>query len=261
MQESSSSCSRAYQLNWSLSVFGKERLPNPESTFHALREAVLRDELHLLEFYFREPNVVQFLISSQPQSSLSSIIRSIKGRWQYLSRDIEPIEFRRNYRITSVGDANNAVLSEYVAKQPNRHRMADPQVDELLHSLQFSDPTIHLDKVQRSSYGEYVHNLHIVLETSEGWNEVRENVLRAYLQAIQQACREERWRLSRIGLVCNHIHILLGAGIADAPERVALELLRRVKEAQSMKGMWKSSYYVGSFGAYDRGAIWNALKG
>ena len=75
-----SNCQAAYQLNWSLSVFGKESLPSPEKSIEALRIAIAKDDLKILEFKYREPNVAQFFLSSQPQSSPSAIVRSIKAR-------------------------------------------------------------------------------------------------------------------------------------------------------------------------------------
>ena len=107
----------AYQLNWSLSVFGKESLPSPQDCIESLRKSVERDQLKILEFFSKPPNIVQFFISSQPNARPSQIIRSLKGRWQNIVRDITPIDFRRNYRISAVGTSNSEVLDAYVAKQ------------------------------------------------------------------------------------------------------------------------------------------------
>jgi len=101
----------AYQLNWSLSVFGKESLPSPEPCMDLLRESVARDRLKILELRFRPPNVAQFFVSSQPSTNPSQIVRSIKGRWQNVSRPFASIAFRRNYRITSVGTVSRAARS------------------------------------------------------------------------------------------------------------------------------------------------------
>ena len=125
-------CDTAYQLNWSLSVFGKVRLPNPDATIEQLQIAVALDNLKILEFKHREPNVVQFFLSSRPQYSPAQLIRSIKGRWQHLLRESSPIEFRRNYRITSVGDAKHDNLDAYVARQTSKHPMADNRVQSML---------------------------------------------------------------------------------------------------------------------------------
>ena len=79
-------CSAAYQLNWSLSVFGRESLPSPACTIEELREAIANDHLKILEFKYNAPNIAQFFVSARPNSKPSDIVRLVKGRWQYLSR-------------------------------------------------------------------------------------------------------------------------------------------------------------------------------
>ena len=59
-------CSAAYQLNWSLSVFGRESLPSPACTIEELREAIAKDQLKILEFKYNTPNIAQFFVSAQP---------------------------------------------------------------------------------------------------------------------------------------------------------------------------------------------------
>ena len=73
-------CSTAYQLNWSLSVFGSESLPSPASTIDELRVAIAGDCLKILEFKYEPPNVAQFFVSSRTSSKPSDIVRLVKGR-------------------------------------------------------------------------------------------------------------------------------------------------------------------------------------
>jgi len=256
-----SNCVPAYQLNWALSVFGKVRLPSPSECIELLQIEVAKDHIKVLEYQFREPNVALFFLSSQPQSTPSQIVRSIKGRWQYLSRESEPIEFRRNYRIVSCGDAKEEVLDEYVANQTRKHRMADERVQSMIESLQFHDKNVDLAAIQRSSYGEFIYALQIVLELEAGWNEVRTDVLKAYRGAVIGTCHKHKWRLARIGLLSNHLHILLGPDMTDSPESIAFSLMNNLVYSQGMKPLLRLSYYAGGFGSYDRGAIWNAPRG
>jgi len=85
-------------------------------------------------------------------------------------------------------------------------------------------------------------------------------VLAAYQRSIIAGCRRHDWLLSRIGLLSNHLHILLAAGIADSPQSVVLSLMNNLAYSQAMKAIWRFSYYAGTFGPYDRGAIWNSLS-
>ena len=251
----------AYQLNWSLSVFGKESLPSPQICIDSVRESVARDNFKILEFRHRPPNVAQFFVSSQPQTSPSQIIRSVKGRWQNISRPIEPIEFRRNYRISAVGTSNSEVLDAYVQKQPVRHPMADSNAQSMIEAIQFHDMRVDLTSVIRSSHGEYRYGLHIVIESESDWHEVRQEVLSRFRRAVIDACEIREWQLARIGLLSNHLHILVGPRIDDSPGDVALVFLNNLADTQGMKPIFRFSYFVGTFGEYDRGAIWNSLGG
>jgi REP element-mobilizing transposase RayT len=252
-------CSAAYQLNWSLSVFGRESLPSPASSIEHLCEAIAKDHIKILEFNHKPPNIVQFFVSSRPDLNPAGIVRLIKGRWQYLMRSTEPIQFRRNYRITSIGSAKADVLDAYIDRQPDRHPMADHRVQELLESLQFYESQVDLTNIRRSSHGEFLYALQVVIESESGWHDVRPSVLTAYRQAIIASCHKHGWLLSRIGLLSNHIHVLVGPCIEDTPMDVALVLMNNMVFTQDMKPMFRTSFYLGTFGEYDRGAIWHCL--
>ena len=137
--------------------------------------------------------------------------------------------------------------------------MADNRVQELVKSIQFHDEQVDLTCVRRSSHGEFRYALQIVVESDSGWQDVRPNVLTAYRQAIIASCRKHAWLLSRIGLLPNHIHVLIGPEIEDAPMDVALVLLNNMAFTQGMKPMFRYSFYVGTFSEYDRGVIWKGL--
>ncbi|WP_146393780.1 transposase [Allorhodopirellula solitaria] len=188
-------------------------------------------------------------------SSPSEIVRSVKGRLQYLIRDSIPNAFRRNYHIQSTGEANSSVLGQYVAGQAEKHPLADDGVQARFQALQFHDEAVDLSKPTIGTYGQFLNSLQIVVENTENWHEVREHHLQRVRDVIVRACEKKQWRLSRIGLVSDHIHVLLGAGVTEAPQSVALSLMNNVAFVYDMKRILKFSCYVGTFGGYDRGAV------
>jgi hypothetical protein len=95
----------------------------------------------------------------------------------------------------------------------------------------------------------------VVVENEGGWNEIRENVLVDSRAMIIRAAAKKHWRLSRIGMLSNHIHILLGAHVTESPAEIAISLMNNLAYVQGMKPAFRFSYYVGTFGPYDRGAI------
>ncbi len=76
----------AFQLNWSVSLFGKVSFPPPLDWLDQLKADTARDGVRILEFRFLQPNVGQFFVSTRPELAPSEIVRSVKGRWQYLIR-------------------------------------------------------------------------------------------------------------------------------------------------------------------------------
>jgi REP element-mobilizing transposase RayT len=246
----------AYQLNWSLSLFGKTALPSQENWLQDLSVATEPDGVRLLSAVNRSDNVIQFLVSTKPQSSPSDIVQSVKGRLQYLIRDQIPSAFRRNYYISSVGDAKSTVLDQYVAGQTEKHPMAAPNVQSRIAGMQFCDASIDLSKPMIGTYGQYLNSLQMVFENAEGWHDVSEDRLSRVRQIIVASAKKKSWRLSRIGLLSNHIHILLGAGVTEPPQSIALSLMNNIAYVYEMKPILKYSFYAGTFGSYDRGVIW-----
>jgi hypothetical protein len=89
----------AFQLNWSLSLFGKTKIPDQEPWLNELRTATELDGVRILSSKTRSDNTVQFLVSTCPRSSPADIVRSVKGRLQYSIRELIPKAFRRNYHV------------------------------------------------------------------------------------------------------------------------------------------------------------------
>jgi hypothetical protein len=166
-----------------------------------------------------------------------------------------PRAFRRNYRMESVGEVNNRVLQNYVAGQPTRHRMADARVQQRLAAVQYHDENVDLSAVRYSAHGQFVHNLHIVVENTDHLADSREATLVAARQMLVRACAKRGWLLSRVGMASNHLHVLLGCDVAEAPRAIVLSLLNNLAYAQGMTAAYEFSYYVGTFGNYDRDAI------
>lgn len=249
----------AFQLNWSVALFGKTDLPAPPTWIAELQAATERDGVRILEHCHTTPNVLQFTVSTPPALSPSEIIRSVKARLQYIIRDQIPKAFRRNYFIGSVGESNCAVLDQYVARQTSKHPMADPRVQARFEQLQYHNPTVDLGVKRTGTYGQFVHSLQIVLRTAHGWNEVRESVLTSSQNVVLRAAGQKRWLVSRIGILSDHIHLLMGVNNTESPESVALSLLNNLAFVQEMKPVFQFSYYAGTFGPYDRDAIRSQL--
>ena len=171
-------CRPAYRLTWSLSIFWHEPI-DEANWLDELKATTERDTVRLLEHRFAGPTASQFLIATTPATSPAAVIRSVKGRLQHIVRPSRPNAFRRNYLLHGIGSARREVVEGYVSSQLGHHRMADPAAQQILRQYQIHRPDVDLSAVQRSSYGQFVHNLHVVLVNDRRWMEIREDVLEA----------------------------------------------------------------------------------
>ena len=248
-------CSAAYQLKWSLSVFWRTAPPRELEWLDSLKAATEADGVRILEHRFKSDNVSQFLVSTRPDSAPPQIVRSLKGRLQYLVREQLHKAFRRNYSIHSVGSANLTAVEGYVASQLEHHRMADQRVQLRLAKYQIHCPEADLSLAMRGSHGEYHYNLHVVLVHVERWTEVRDDVLTAIREMVLKSSRAKGHRLARAGILADHVHLLLGCNLAESPQDVALGYLNNLAYAQGMRPVYQYGFYVGTVGQYDLGAI------
>jgi REP element-mobilizing transposase RayT len=186
-------------------------------------------------------------------------VRLLKGRIQYAVRPTLPKAFRRNYRIESVGSARLAVLDAYVAGQVEHHPMADERIAARLKRHQI-ETSADLRALRHSAHGQFRYNLHVVLENTDNLPEIREETLLAVRKMIVGVSEKKKLLLSRAGMAANHVHLLLGCGIDDAPREIALAFLNNLAYAQAMKPAYRYSYYVGTVGEFDLGAMRNAAK-
>jgi hypothetical protein len=79
-----------------------------------------------------------------------------------------------------------------------------------------------------------------------------------------QSCANADARASLYGCelpVGNHLHVLVGCDVVDAPRDVALSMMNNLAFAHGMTPVYRQSFYVGTFGPYDHGAIRRRLTG
>ncbi|MEZ6095859.1 MAG: transposase [Pirellulaceae bacterium] len=231
----------AYQLNWGLTLFPRSHtlsfdLPD-------LAEATEQDGVRILKSTTTNSSNLQFLVSTRPNVCGSSIVRSVKGRLQYLVRNSHPKAFQRNYCLRSIGSATRETVERYVDDQLGHHAMADPMVQTRLNKYQRRFP-VDLSRVCSSAHGRYWYNLHLVLVNQERRNEVRADKFSSLLTMIERCARKYEHRISHVAVLCDHIHLVFGANITESPEGIALKYLTNCEVVCEMRPIFKFSYYV-----------------
>jgi REP element-mobilizing transposase RayT len=250
----------AYQLNWSLAVFWNQYFA-PSVWFESLQAATEQDGVRILEHRTTKPNVSLFLLSTKPHVSPAQGIRSVKGRLQYLVRAKLPKAFRRNYSLHSLGSANQPDMEQYVASQTKHHPMADSRVQSMLARYQFCDRTVDLAQTRRRAYGQFIYNLHLVLVHRDRDVEIREECFRTTRDMLRAVARKKNHRLSRVGLLADHVHWTIGCGIQESPLEVGLTYASNLAFAHGMRAVFQFGFYVGTFGPYDWNAVRRSLAG
>jgi REP element-mobilizing transposase RayT len=245
----------AYALRWSLAIFWKQPAPEANAWLPGLRDITESDGVRILEHRYSQERASQFLISTKPHLSPAASIRSVKGRLQYLLRGTMPRAFRRNYSIRSVGDTNQAVIEDYVSKQLDHHKLADPRATASLAQHQFRDSNIDLVQARRSGHGEFTYNLHLVAVHNQRYAEIREDWLSRTSEMIRGVARKRGHLLSRVGLLADHIHWTVGCNVEESPQEIGLSYLNNLAFAHGMRPVFQAGFYVGTFGPYDMKSV------
>jgi REP element-mobilizing transposase RayT len=246
-------CTPAYQLNWSLSVFWRE----PQADAHwlpDLQRAAEPDGVRILEHRFAQPSVSQFLVSTTPAVSPQQFARSVKGRLQHLVRDAQPRAFRRNYAFRSVGSAKRDVVARYVASQHEHHPMADARVQERLKDMKISRSGVDLSAPQSTGHARFWYNLHVVLVRGLRRSDIQADTLSAERDMVARVAEKKGHQLSEASVLSDHVHLLLGCGVGDAPGDVALAYMNNIAFVRGRKPVFEFSFYAGTVGEYDLGA-------
>jgi REP element-mobilizing transposase RayT len=254
----SANCTPAYELRWSLSVFATVTLPPSQQWLDELEQVVEKDGVRILEHRLQPPTH-QFLLSTKPLIAPPQIVKSVKGRLQHFLRRSHSDVFRRNFSLTSVGDVRRQVVEAYVANQLGHHRMADDRVEQRLARFQLQFPEVDLSQAQFGSHGRYLYNLHLVLVHDGRWHDVCEERLKRTRDTVVKIAAKKGHRLSRAALLSDHLHLTLGGNLAESPETIALSYLNNLAHAHGMQPLFQFSYFAGTFGEYDLGAIRQAV--
>lgn len=243
----------AWQLEWTLTLFWREATYG-SPWLNDLKACLENDGIRILAHQRGESSRSQFLLSMRPDVKPVEVAGNTKGRLQYLLRDETPAAFRRNYDLHSLGSTQLEKVEAYVANQLEHHQVDVPEVKWPLTDLQFVDPEIDLIRPRFTSHGRYRCNLHVSLRFQESvttdagdWERTR--------TIIRRTAAAKRHLLSRIGMIPDHVHFVLGFSFSESPLALALSYMNNIAYAFGMKDVLRPSCYLGAIGEYDLGAI------
>jgi REP element-mobilizing transposase RayT len=71
---------------------------------------------------------------------------------------------------------------------------------------------------------------------------------------IVRVCEGKGYRLSRAGILADHVHLVLGCPIEVAPDEVVLAFLNNLAFVQGMRPIYQFGGFVGTVGEYTTNA-------
>ncbi len=203
------SSSVAYQLRWSLALFPTSPVSKPLDWISELSSRCEPDAIRVLEGSVSNSGTLFLLLSTQPIVKPSFIVQRVKGRLQHLLRDRGGIQWRRNFRLSTVGDANAETVDRYVANQLAHHTMVSPTSHSILADVAWHDPEVDVSQPLTSSHGQYILGLHGVLVHAERWRNANPDFVERTRQATLSSLQESGCQVSRIALLADHMHFVV----------------------------------------------------
>ncbi len=252
--------STAWQLLWSLTVFWRSP-PFSDDWLELLRQAVEPDGVRLLEHRFAQPQRSQFLLTTKSETRPVDVVQRVKGRLQYLVRDRWPKAFSRNYDLHSIGSTRRDKVEQYVASQLEHHFADDPRLKALLADLQIINPDVDLSQPRFTAHARFRCNLHLVFARAPAHREERTELHEQVRNMIRSVASANGHLLSRLALLPDHMHIVLGTSMDESPQSVALCYMNNVCGVYDFQPVLRPSFFVGTIGEYDLGAITRADQG
>jgi REP element-mobilizing transposase RayT len=202
------------------------------------------------------PDQIQATVSVKPQIAPVYLAGRLKGRLQHALRQAgTPADFSRKLAVRSLGEVRSFEVENYIAKQVRKERFADPSLAAKLEQFTSSDPRVDLALPSESNSGRYWYNLHLVLVAVHR----ERNFDLQWLASLRDACfrvaASQEYEISSFSIMPDHIHLALRAHIEHSAETIALAFLNGLSAAIGGRAAWESSYYAGTFGEYDMGAV------
>jgi REP element-mobilizing transposase RayT len=247
-------CTFSCPLQWGLSVFWRSPMADA-AWLPGVAVECEADGIRILRHRFVKQNTSQFLISTTPDIAPLKIVQRVKGRLQHAVKRLRPKALKGNYAIRSIGQVTRHTVESYVGGQVQHHRFADVRFAARLRRFQFADAAVKLAEPRWTSHGCYWYNLHVVLVREARLEEWREEVLEPLRTMIIRSARAKDYRVSRIGILPDHLHLVLSCPVQDSPTEIVLGFLNNLAYVHQMRPVFQFGAFVGTVGEYTTGAV------
>lgn len=250
--------SPAYHLRYSWNGWPSDgTFPGlPSEEFFALLESHWEsDGIRRLETQWSSQHI-QFTCSVKPSVSPVLFVSRIKGRLQHALRQAgTPISFSRKVAFRSLGENKRNEVEHYVARQVTKAGFVDERFANFLRRFTMVNPAARLQNPTETNSGRYWYNLHLVLVTDSRMRFTDECSLSLIADMCDKVASKKSYVVGSRAVMPDHVHLALRGVIDESPEEIALAFLNNIAFEFGQKALFRPSYYAGTFGEYDMGAV------
>jgi len=201
-------------------------------------------------------SLIQFTFSVKPQVCPVFFTSRVKGRLDHALRKSErTTKFSRKVAFRGIGDNRSAEVEAYIERQVEKEGFVDPKFADFLQQFTVTDPNVNLDQPTETNSGRYWYNLHIVLVVEHRHRFTDAESLRTIGRSCLAIAKKKGYAISTRSMMPDHLHLALRGNIEQSPEEIALVMMNNLAFAFGQNRIWQSSYYAGTFGEYDTGAV------
>ena len=206
-------------------------------------EAWQRDGIPLLEQNWA-PSKIQLTVNAGPDLAPVDVARLLKGRLQHALRAAgTPCDFSRKVALRALGENTREIVERYIREQLDHVDLADPRYRESLRYHGFTNDAADLAEPSETNSGRYWYNLHVVLVTAHRYRIASDTAGR-----LAAACRVPS--VAECSIMPDHLHLAVKTSPEQSPRAVAEFFQLTTAKAVSVLGLWKETFYVGTFGEY-----------
>lgn len=200
--------------------------------------------------------IIQFTFSVKPSVNPILFCQRVKGRLDHTLRHHKMgIKFSRKVGFRTIGNNRREEVLNYINQQVAKEEFVDSRFAELIQEFTFSDDEIRLQEPTETTRARYWHNLHLVLVTAGRSRFTNRESLSKLSHQCTAIARKKECKIASRSIMPDHIHLALRGALDLSPAEIALTFMNNLAFAFGQNAIWTPSYYVGSFGEYDMGAV------
>lgn len=219
-----------------------------------LAEAFLPDGLEL-ESHLWNPQQTHLSFRAPPDRAPTWIAQRVKGRLDHaLRKEGLDVSFSRKVALRAFGHNRTPTVEAYVRDQLDHIDLAGPRYRQTLANAAINNAKTDLSEPAASSHGRYWYNLHLVFVVEQRYRIGNPAFLKQLREQIIALTASRGCALKRAAIMPDHLHIALRGNPCRSPSDTALDLQQATAEVARCR-LWEEKFYVGTFGAYDCGAV------